>query len=378
MMRSPSTVTPRTWLVAPLAADVRRSIDRLAGSADVRQVAVMPDVHRSGDVCVGVAVATSGLVYPAAVGGDIGCGMAALRFDAAADILAAEATAIEILRGFRGAVPALKRRRADAEGGPDPERLSAAPLARAARRDGAWQLGTLGRGNHFLELQADQERCLWLMVHSGSRGIGRAIDAWHHRTAVPVDDGGLAALDATTAAGRAYLDDVAWAREWSRANRACIARAAAEILRAVCGATAEWGTLVDCDHNHVRAESHDGVDLLVHRKGALSARAGERGLVPGSMGTASFHTVGRGSAAALESSSHGAGRALPRGTAAERIDAGRLVREMHGVWFDARRAGQLRDEAPSAYKDIRAVMRAQRELTAVERELRPVLSYKAT
>lgn len=134
MTRSPSTVTPRTWLVAPLAADVRRSIDRLAGSADVRQVAVMPDVHRSGDVCVGVAVATSGLVYPAAVGGDIGCGMAALRFDAAADILAAEATAIEILRGFRGAVPALKRRRADAMGGPT--RSASRPRPSRAPRGG--------------------------------------------------------------------------------------------------------------------------------------------------------------------------------------------------------------------------------------------------
>ncbi|MFZ4731030.1 MAG: RtcB family protein [Pirellulales bacterium] len=379
-------VEPCMWLVAPLPGDVRRSLDRLARAPGVRHLAVMPDVHLSREVCVGVALGTDGLAYPAAVGGDIGCGMAALRCTGSAAALADPHAAAEILRRLRQAVPALKRRGAAtgelAGDPPDPGLLSAAVLERTARRDGVWQLGTLGRGNHFLELQADQAGALWIMVHSGSRGIGAAIAAWHRRAADRPAAGTstaaeLGALDVATAAGRDYLADVGWARAWARANRAQIVGATVEVLRAVCGVDADWATLVDCDHNHVREERHAERNLLVHRKGALPATAGEPGLVPGSMGTASFHTVGRGCPAALASSSHGAGRALPRGEAAQRIDARRIVREMHGVWFDTRRAGLLRDEAPSAYKDIRAVMRVQRELTAIERELRPLLSYKA-
>lgn len=209
----------------------------------------------------GVAVATDSLVYPAAVGGDIGCGMAAARFD----------------------VPA-------------------------------------------------------------------------------------AAVTADPRVGRVLLE---------RLGRAVPPLKAAAVLGDVLGATLDRASLLDCDHNHVTCERHGDRELMVHRKGALPAGLGQAGLVPGSMGTASFRTVGRGHPDALCSSSHGAGRVLPRGEAAARIDARRLVREMHGVTFDSRRANRLVDEAPTAYRDIRAVMRAQRELTAVVRELRPLVSYKA-
>ena len=371
------------WLTGPLSTDVARSLESLARAPAVRHLAVMPDVHRAGEVCVGVTLATDGLVYPAAVGGDIGCGMAAVRFDVPGDAIGADARvgaavlarlarAVPTLKGAPGAVP-------DSLEGPiAPERLSDGRLARAATREGRWQLGSLGRGNHFLELQADDVGSLWLMLHSGSRGMGQAITAWHLARAATPADGAPAALDAGSDAGRAYLADVSWARAWARASRARMVAATAEILADLLGATPDPSTLLDCDHNHAVIERHGDADLVVHRKGALPAAEGEAGIVPGSMGTASFHTVGRGHPDALRSSSHGAGRVLPRGEAAERIDARRLVREMHGVIFDARRANRLVDEAPSAYRDIREVMRAQRDLTAVVRELRPVLSYKGS
>ncbi|MFM7249792.1 MAG: RtcB family protein [Planctomycetaceae bacterium] len=376
-------VPVHAWLAGPLSTDVARSIERLARAPDVRRVAVMPDVHRAGEVCVGVALATGGLVYPAAVGGDIGCGMTAARFDVpAADLASDPRLGATVLARLARAVPSIKGAPGTVPDtlppGVEPEGLSDGRLAHAARREGRWQLGSLGRGNHFLELQADQDGALWIMIHSGSRGMGQAISAWHlARSAAPAP-GALPALDAGSEAGRAYLADVAWARAWARCNRARMRAAAAAILADLLGAALDEATVIDCDHNHVALERHGGLELVVHRKGALPAADGQAGLVPGSMGTASFHTAGRGHPDSLASSSHGAGRVLARGEAAGRIDARRLVREMHGVVFDARRAARMVDEAPSAYRDIRAVMRAQRDLTAVVRELRPLVSHKGS
>ena len=371
------------WLAGPLSADVTRSLETLARAPAVRHLAVMPDVHRAGEVCVGVALATEGLLYPAAVGGDIGCGMAAVRFDVPAEAIQHEPRlGGAILARLARAVPSLKAAPGDVperlDGPIAPEALSDERLARAATREGRWQLGSLGRGNHFLELQADADGALWLMLHSGSRGMGQAITAWHLARALPPTDGAPVALDVATAAGRAYLADVTWARAWAKANRARMIDATAAILADTLGATLDRTSLVDCDHNHLALERHGGAEFVVHRKGSLPAADGQAGLVPGSMGTASFHTIGRGHPDSLESSSHGAGRVLPRGEAAAKIDARRLVREMHGVIFDAKRAGRLVDEAPSAYRDIRAVMRAQRDLTKIVRELRPILVHKGS
>jgi tRNA-splicing ligase RtcB len=153
-------------------------------------------------------------------------------------------------------------------------------------------------------------------------------------------------------------------------------RATETLLEDLFGIRFLWDSLIHANHNHVRQELHFGRDLLVHRKGALPAADGQAGVIPGSMGSASFHVTGRGCEQSLLSSSHGAGRALSRSEAAERISPRQLAREMHSVWFDQRLLRQLCDEAPSAYKDVYAVMRAQRELTRIERELRPLLSYK--
>lgn len=369
----------RQWLVEPPPREVRQSLDRLASTEDVRHVAVMPDVHLSREVCVGAVVATSRLLLPQAVGGDIGCGMAVIAWDAEADVLDDERAAALTLRALYRRVPANRHSAGRIpEHLPDDLRatpLSAVSLQKRAARDGRVQLGTLGRGNHFLEFQADDANRLWLLVHSGSRVLGQAITARHLALAKTTATG-LAYLDAETSAGRDYLRDVEWALRYAAHNRRAMVRATVNLMAELFGLAAVEDSLFDVHHNHVRRERHFGEPLWVHRKGAQSARPGERGVVPGSMGTASFHVEGEGCEAALQSCSHGAGRQLSRSEARRKISPRQLGRQMETVWFDQRRANALCEEAPAAYKDVYAVMRAQRELVRKVRTLRPLLCYK--
>ncbi len=252
--------------------------------------------------------------------------------------------------------------------------LSDAGLQKRVARDVRIEFGTLGRGNHFLEVQADDEGQLWLMVHSGSRALGPAVRD-HHLAAGEAVGKGLLALD-PEGAGRRYLADHHCAIAFAQQNRRAIAEAAARALHDALAADVVWDTWFDVVHNFVRREEHDGVWLWVHRKGASSARADEAGVIPGSMGSWSFHVAGRGCAASLCSSSHGAGRRLARGDAMRTISRRDLERDLAAVFFERQLASRLLDEAPTAYKDISAVMRAQRDLVRIVRRLRPVLAYK--
>lgn len=379
MKPSDSPATRRQWPAGPLPKDVAISLDRLAQAADVRHVAVMPDVHLSHEVCTGVVVATQHLLYPHAVGSDIGCGMAALRFRGRAEALADEHSAARLLAGLYRSVPTIRHSRRTGKE-KLPESLSDCPLSapsleKLTARDGRVEFATLGRGNHFLEFQADDDGFLWLMLHSGSRALGQAISE-HHVGRATAKDGELPCLDADSAAGRAYLADVEWACRYADESRREIVRAASAVVSEKLGLEADAESLICCNHNHVRRECHFGTEVWVHRKGAISASAGEPGIIPGSMGTQSFHVCGRGHEPALESSSHGAGRLLSGSQAFRTIRRAEFDRQLRDVWFDRRLADKLRDEAPSAYKNIRTVMRAQRDLTCIVRRLRPVLCYK--
>ncbi|QDU90343.1 RNA-splicing ligase RtcB [Pirellulimonas nuda] len=375
-MTDPTLAPMETWLTEPLPSAVAKSVRRVRAAEGVTRVALMPDVHLANDVCVGAVVAADGVVYPQAVGGDIGCGMAALAFDVEASAIDNPRAAGALLAGLRRAAPIIRRPQAAAlPSSLNPSALSDPALARAASRDGAVQLGTLGRGNHFLEFQAETSGRLWVMVHSGSRAVGQAV-ARHHLAAAAPARGALVGLDASSAAGEAYLSDAAWACAYAQQNRLAMLRSVAALVDDLLGVEADWGSLVHSDHNHVRRETHDGRTLLVHRKGAQSARDGEPGLIPGSMGAPSFHTQGKGRPAALASCSHGAGRRMSRSDARRTVSRDALARQVGALWFDRRATGKLRDEAPSSYKDIRLVMRAQRDLVRSVRELRPLLSHK--
>jgi len=381
------TAIVRTWPCGRIDEPLLRQIERVARQADVTSVAVMPDVHQGRSVPNGVAVATRRIVYPDLVGSDIGCGIAAVRFEACtADLRAAELEAL--LERLPHAVPTLKhapqraeeRRAAVAAIGP----LSCRRLDQEASRDGAYQLGTLGRGNHFLELARDDEGALWAVVHTGSRAMGQAITSHHlaHRLAASsAGDAGpgadaLPGLDTETPAGQAYFADMEWACRYAAANRAAILNAVADVLEALHGIAVAADGFVDSPHNTATRETPGGAAAIVHRKSTNHAAAGRRGVVAGSMAVGSRLVVGLGNAAALDSSAHGAGRLLSRTEARERIGGRDLEARMRAIVYHRTWANRLRDEAPQAYRDLREVMQAQHDLVRTERVLVPILNDK--
>jgi tRNA-splicing ligase RtcB len=304
--------------------------------------------------------------------------MLAVALDIDAAILDVPRTAGRILADLGRAVPAHRRNRRmviEQPEGVANGRLSHPSLESVRRKEGAIEFATLGSGNHFIEIQADEENRLWLTVHSGSRALGQAIRGHHLSRAAPVDNR-LRVLDANSVEGAEYLHDASLARRYADASRRAIAEQIGRVLVGASGAKLCWETIITTDHNHVSLEHYGGRDLWVHRKGAMPARLGESGVLPGSMGSPSFHVEGRGHEAALCSSAHGAGRALSRTAARAKVSERELRRQMEGVWYDCRIAGKLRDEAPCAYKDIRAVLRAQKDMVKRIRTLRPVLNYK--
>ncbi|QOV88977.1 RtcB family protein [Humisphaera borealis] len=375
----PTAPTLATWLAWPLDTPVKNAIDRALHADDVVHVAVMPDVHLATDVCVGTAMATRRLVYPSAVGGDIGCGMLAIAFDATADLLQDADRAGQLLRAIGRRVPSHRRHRTARLPMPVDcvaSDLSHPALVAAAGDDGGLQFGTLGGGNHFVELQADEDDRLWLMIHSGSRAMGQVVRS--HHVARATRGATMPLLDTETDLGQAYLNDQDWARRYARGNRIAMAEQVCEAIHELTGVTRIESSLIECDHNHVRREAHFGESLLVHRKGATPADDGLAGVVPGSMGTTSVHIVGRGEPQSLRSSAHGAGRQMSRTVARERFGRHEVRRQMADVWYDPRILDAMREESPKAYKDLRAVLKAQEPLMKVTRRLRPLLVYKGS
>lgn len=377
------TARIESWTSESLEPSARAMIERASQLDDVVHIAVLPDAHAANDVCVGTVMATRRLIYPSAVGGDIGCGMLAIAFDVEASALSDGQRAGEVLRALAERIPASRRSRRNSLSMPDDlcASMSHDELNAIARSEGSIQLGTLGAGNHFVELQSDEDDRLWLMLHTGSRAIGQAVRAHHMaqcKLAERYEHGRLPYLDACTEAGRAYLEDAAWAGRFARANRDAIATQVIEILKESLDAVPLESTRIECDHNHVRRELHFDQWIYVHRKGAIRAESDDVGVVPGSMGTLSYHVRGRGHPPALKSGAHGAGRRFSRAQARARFTSADLKHQMRRVWFDPRQSASLRDESPHAYKDVRGVMQAQRELVELTRTLRPVLVYKGT
>jgi tRNA-splicing ligase RtcB len=366
------------WLAMPVETSARNAIERVRRAEDVVHIAVMPDVHLAGDCCVGTAMATRRLIYPSAVGGDIGCGMLAMAFDASSDLLRDAGSAGAMLRLLGENIPDRRRHRAGALPFPDalkPGNLSHPSLRAIAEGEGALQLGTLGGGNHFVEMQSDGNGQLWVMIHSGSRAIGQEVKE-HHLARTTIRSARMLALDAGTAEGQTYLRDQEWARKFAEANRQAMGNAVVQLLRSEFGIEPIESMTIGCDHNHVRREEHFGELLWVHRKGAMGADLKSPGVIPGSMGTLSFHVEGRGCPESLRSSAHGAGRLLSRTQARERFRLTDLRQQMQGVWFDPRLTQELREESPKAYKNVQSVIEAQRELVKITRTLRPLLVYK--
>ncbi|MBX3252382.1 MAG: RtcB family protein [Myxococcales bacterium] len=367
----------RIW-ARQLAPDTLRQLQRLAARPYVVDfVAAMADAHVAEGVAVGSVFATERTVVPRALGGDLGCGMSALRLGIDAGALGRPELEA-IVRALARAIPtgdAVHRGRGVAV----PDEIFARPLSTRslehtreaqARR----HLGTLGGGNHFLELDRDPEGGLWLLVHSGSRGLGAAIAAHHARAASASESDDLAGLDVEGQEGNAYLSDVQWALDFARANRGALSRRALEVIGELVPVTDE--ERVDIHHNFVAREHWFGRDVYVHRKGAVAVPTGTRALIPGSMGTASYLVEGLGNEDSFGSCSHGAGRVMSRKEARSAIRPEALRRAMRRVVFPEHLSRHLVEEAPSAYRDITEVLDDQEDLVRRRLRLEPIAVLK--
>lgn len=347
-----------------------------------RHVALMPDCHVGYGMPIGGVVACQDALIPNAVGVDIGCGMCAVRTDFAAAAVSRRQIA-ECLDRIKLRVPL-----GEGHCHPQPQRwdgLDRLPdwLDPHARELAAKNLGTLGGGNHFIELQAGGDGVLWLMLHSGSRNLGYRIAEHHHRIALERQPalGDLAYLDTGGEAGRDYLREMNLALAYAQENRTrmmAVAKAAvAHVFKRLA-----FPEEINIHHNYAAPEVHFGETVWVHRKGATSAKAGEKGIIPGSMGTPSYIVCGRGHAESFASCSHGAGRTMGRMAASRALSKAECDRAMAEVVFSGwqplrgrgkKGAGMLDlSEAPQAYKDIDEVIAAELDLIEPLVRLRPL------
>jgi tRNA-splicing ligase RtcB (3'-phosphate/5'-hydroxy nucleic acid ligase) len=394
----PGGVPIKMWTRGvPVEDEAKRQLANAARLPIVfKHIAAMPDVHFGIGATVGSVIATRKAIIPAAVGVDIGCGMMAakttLRAADLPDNLGPLRSAIE------RAVP-----HGRSPGARDPGAWSRVPGA----VDTAWaqlepdftalcgdypklektnhrnHLGTLGSGNHFIEVCLDEEGSVWFMLHSGSRGVGNAIgtmfielakqDALRHQANLPDRD--LAYLEEGSRHFGDYVRALGWAQRFAALNREVMMRRVIEAAKTVLHNSFQSHIeAVNCHHNYVQQERHFGEDVYVTRKGAVSAKAGQLGIIPGSMGARSFIVRGKGNAESFESCSHGAGRAMSRGEAKRRFTLADHRAATEGV--ECRKDRDVIDETPAAYKDIDAVMAAQRDLVDVVHTLKQVVCVK--
>jgi tRNA-splicing ligase RtcB (3'-phosphate/5'-hydroxy nucleic acid ligase) len=361
-------------------------------------VAVMPDVHFGIGATVGSVVPTKGAIIPAAVGVDIGCGMMAVETDLPAtrlpDSLAQLRTAIERSvphgrtangrpGGDRGAWTRLPEPAAAAWAAllPDYERI-ADKHPRVGKGNDSSHLGTLGTGNHFIEVCLDERDRVWFMLHSGSRGVGNRIGTYFIELAkqdMKIHVRNLPDIDlAYFSEGSPHFDDYAFAVEWAQRyaleNRNLMMSAVIAAARTQLPEFALGEHAVNCHHNYVARETHFGEAVFVTRKGAVRAQAGDLGIIPGSMGARSFIVRGKGNADSFCSCSHGAGRAMSRGEAKRRFSVEDHAKATRGI--ECRKDEGVIDETPMAYKDIEAVMAAQADLVEIVHTLRQVVCVK--
>jgi tRNA-splicing ligase RtcB len=374
------------------------ALDQLRNVANlpwVQGVAVMPDVHYGKGATVGSVIAMRDAVSPAAVGVDIGCGMTAVRSsltvqnmpDDLSRLRAKLEKAIPVGRGSHrepvdpSAVPGLKER-GWYEFWSGFDELVPAVRGRLARARA--QLGTLGSGNHFLEVCADDAGAIWIVLHSGSRNIGKELAEHHievarrlpHNQDLPDKD--LAVFVSGSRKMEEYRRDLFWAQEYARRNRAVMLALTQNVVTKFFAAQGlgrvRWDDLISCHHNYVAEEVYEGVELLVTRKGAIRAGEGDLGIIPGSMATGTYIVRGLGNTRSYNSASHGAGRKMSRSRAKRTFTVEDLLAQTDGV--ECRKDAGVIDEIPGAYKDLESVIEAQRDLVEVQAHLRQLICIK--
>ena len=382
----------KAWIAGvPLEDEARRQLINVAALPFIfSHIAVMPDVHFGRGATVGSVIPTKGAIVPAAVGVDIGCGMAAVRTnlraidlpDSLKDIRRDIERAVPVGQASHKEVPreaervwyaALKRRYEDIE---------AKHKAIAAQKTAALQIGTLGGGNHFIEICLDEGDRVWVMLHSGSRNIGNRIGTYFitrakeeiEKMGITLPDRDLAWLVEGSDLFDDYVEAVGWAQDYAKANRVAMMEAVLDVLREHFPQLATGDVAVNCHHNYVEREEHFGEKVWLTRKGAVRAGAGDLGIIPGSMGAKSCIVRGLGNEDSFHTCSHGAGRKYSRTAAKERFTLEDHAAATQGV--ECRKDGGVLDETPMAYKDIDAVMAAQSDLVEIVHTLKQVVCVK--
>ncbi len=355
-----------------------------------KHVAIMPDSHQGFGMPIGGVLATEGVVIPNAVGVDIGCGMCALKTpisELSKDSIKA------IMDKIRETVPVGFKHHETAQ------QLSYMPKGKIAMHPllvdsivnrqfnaAMYQVGTLGGGNHFIELQHGNDDHIWIMVHSGSRNLGKTVAEHYNKIAKDLNvkwksavppSWDLAFLPLDSTEGQKYLAEMEYCVEFAFCNRQLIMKRICEAIDAVTGIRFTDSEMINIAHNYSAMENHFGENVLVHRKGATRARAGEIGIIPGSQGTKSYIVEGKGNSESFHSCSHGAGRKLSRRKATETLDLAEQIAllDAQGIIHGIRTEKDL-DEAPGAYKDIDEVMANQADLVDIKVELTPLAVVK--
>lgn len=353
-------------------------------------VSLMPDGHVGMGATVGSVIPTVGAVMPAAVGVDLGCGMIAtettfLESDLPDDLdktlpKIAQAIPAGVGAGHGEANPAFW-----SSGLSIPEHFTDKQSKTALE-----QFGSLGSGNHFVEICVDERGVIWTVLHSGSRGIGNQLATLHINSAkkdmkarfISLEDPDLAYVVEGTPEFQSYIRDMSWSQEYAWHNRQAMNNALQRILRRAIETDPQIpGRFhvvqeINCHHNYTAQETYDGQKLWITRKGAIDAHGGVTGVIPGSMGTDTFIVRGLGNKASWNSSSHGAGRRMSRGQAKRELDVDVFRAQMEGKAWQSKDARSLLDESPGAYKDIKTVMEDQKDLSEIVHRLTQVLNYK--
>ncbi|MER6028516.1 RtcB family protein [Streptomyces sp. NPDC001851] len=383
----------RMWTDPATVEDVAlHQLQNVATLPWIKGLAVMPDVHYGKGATVGSVIAMQGAVCPAAVGVDIGCGMSAVKTSLTAHDLPGDLSRLR--SKIEQAIPVGRGMHEDPVEPGDFHGLATAGWADFwGRFDGvaesvrfrferaSKQMGTLGSGNHFIEVCTDTTGAVWLMLHSGSRNIGKELAEHHIGVAqkLPHNQGlvdrDLAVFVSDTPQMAAYRNDLFWAQEYAKYNRTLMMALLKDVIRKEFKKVKPvFEPEISCHHNYVAQERYDGMDLLVTRKGAIRAGSGEYGIIPGSMGTGSYIVKGLGNDKAFNSASHGAGRRMSRNAAKKRFSTRDLEEQTRGV--ECRKDSGVVDEIPGAYKSIDQVIDQQRDLVEVVAKLKQVVCVK--
>jgi len=369
----------------------RQQIDNISEMPFVRGLAVMPDCHFGRGATVGSVIATKSAIIPAAVGVDIGCGMIAVQTLLFAGDLPDDLSAL--LHSLERAIPvSAGRYNSSLTATATPRVASLQASAKGidySRFSKGWemQLGTLGGGNHFIELSLDENDQVWAVLHSGSRGVGNQIAQKHMKVAlgmcndmfVALKDPDLAYLPQRTPQFDEYVRDLHWAQEFARLSRdEMMDRFMCELSFAVYKEAGHEQALevkrINCHHNFTQCENHMGHNLWITRKGAIQMKKGQEGVIPGSMGTRSYIVEGLENVHSYHSAPHGAGRNFSRNEARKRFTMEDMDRDMEGITY--RRDEKFIDELPGAYKDIDVVMENSKELVVIKHTLKQILNLK--